>query len=274
MFKLFKSKKKIELNDQNENVEGAWIFVSHSNKDWRSVKEVRDYLENKGHKPLLFYLKCLEDATEINDLILREIDARNWFILCESENSRNSPWVQTEIDYIKQLDNKVFESINLDDPNGLQGQFYKLDRLSKRISVYLSYSHKDMDIARIFVDTFKDNDFTVYEPQEIKPGEKFVRQYKEAINDAVKNGFFIMLMTRNSLKSPRVKNEIEYALHQKLRHSYKNNILPISFIDPVDLLDTMPISLRRIQLGDFSKGKLEDNISNLIMDLKVRKMDL
>ena len=53
-----------------------------------------------GFEPLCFYLKCLENDNEIADLIKREIDAREWFIFIDSENSRNSKWVTLEREYI------------------------------------------------------------------------------------------------------------------------------------------------------------------------------
>lgn len=273
MFRLFKPKKKFDSNANNENVEGAWVFVSHSNKDWKSVKEVRDYLESKGHKPLLFYLKCLEEATEINDLILREIEARNWFILCESENSKNSKWVQTEVDYIKQLKGKVYETINLNNPLGIKKEFYKLDRLSKRLSVYVSYSHKDNDIAQVFINKFKDNDYKVFKHVEIKPGQKFVSTIRKSIDESIEHGFFIMLITENSFRSGHVKSEIEYALNQGVTNSYKRNILPISFLSMEKLQHEIPVKLLSIQMADFSKGLIEDNLNKLIEDLKTRKMD-
>ena len=77
---------------------GAWIFVSHSSKDWDKVRQIRNFLEENGHNPLLFHLKCLSNETEINDLLKREIDARNWFVLCDSEHARTSPYVSTEIE--------------------------------------------------------------------------------------------------------------------------------------------------------------------------------
>ena len=42
--------------NENADPDGAWIFVSHSNKDVKKVREIRDLLEREGHKPLLFYL--------------------------------------------------------------------------------------------------------------------------------------------------------------------------------------------------------------------------
>jgi TIR domain len=98
----------------HDNEEGAWIFVSHSLKDWNKVRNIRNILEEKGHKPLLFFLKCLNDDSEIDDLIKREIEARNWFILCESENTKKSKWVNAEIEFIKGLEGKVYEIIDLE----------------------------------------------------------------------------------------------------------------------------------------------------------------
>jgi hypothetical protein len=41
--------------------EGAWVFVSHSTKDFERVRLVRNALEDSGFRPILFYLKCLEN---------------------------------------------------------------------------------------------------------------------------------------------------------------------------------------------------------------------
>ena len=86
---------------QSNSEKEIWIFLSHSNKDFKKVREIRNYLEEKDCRPLMFYLKCLSNDDEINDLIRREIDCRTRFIICDSENARASKWVQSEINYIK-----------------------------------------------------------------------------------------------------------------------------------------------------------------------------
>ena len=91
----------------------AWVFLSHSNKDFKKLVPVRNKLEKLGYRPLLFYLKCLDDHKEIIELIKREIDARERFILCQSRNSDESPWVQEEMDYIRST-GRPYEVINLD----------------------------------------------------------------------------------------------------------------------------------------------------------------
>ena len=121
--------------------EGAWIFVSHSHRDLREVRRVRDTLESKGHQPLLFFLKCLNDDSEIDDLIRREIQARQFFLLCDSPNARDSNWVQQERRLIKDLAGKVSLTVDLAGP--WQDQLGAIDELSRRATVYLSYSRRD-----------------------------------------------------------------------------------------------------------------------------------
>lgn len=98
---------------------GAWIFVSHSNRDIEKVREIRNELERRGHNPVLFFLKCME-TTEADDrllwqLIEREIKAREWFILCDSPNARNSAAVLREMELVKSIarEGKVVETIDL-----------------------------------------------------------------------------------------------------------------------------------------------------------------
>lgn len=111
----------------NIDSSNAWVFISHSNKDFEKIVQVRNKLERLHYKPLLFFLKCLDDDSEIFDLIKREIKARDRFILCESENSKNSEWVAKEVAYIKSL-NRPYEVINLDaDENTIDRSIKQFD---------------------------------------------------------------------------------------------------------------------------------------------------
>ena len=67
----------------NIDSSNAWVFVPHSNKDFDKMVKVRNKLEAFQYKPLVFFLKCLEDDKEIFELIKREIKARDRFILCD-----------------------------------------------------------------------------------------------------------------------------------------------------------------------------------------------
>lgn len=61
----------------NKNNE-IWVFLSHSNLDYDNVRRVRDLLENDGFRPIMFYLKCLEDNkddTELESFYLARLTA-------------------------------------------------------------------------------------------------------------------------------------------------------------------------------------------------------
>src|SRR5438034_10997417 len=110
--------------------EGAWIFLSHSNHDWRAVREIRNVLEARGHRPLLFFLKCLNDHSELHDLIKREIEARTWFLLCDSENAKKSRWVRDEVTLIRSMPDKYSEQVDLHEP--IEQQIDRIDALCRR----------------------------------------------------------------------------------------------------------------------------------------------
>lgn len=101
----------IDLQIINDNI---WVFLSHSHNDYDKVIQVRNMLEKRKFKPLMFFLKCLENETEIDSLIKREIDCRFRFILCDSESAHASKWVQEEVRYIKEEKRRYCEKVNLD----------------------------------------------------------------------------------------------------------------------------------------------------------------
>ena len=102
-----------ETNQQSEATgEGAWVFLSHSNKDFEKVREIRNELERQGRKPLMFFLKCLESGdARLTELLKQEIAARHWFILCDSPNAQASKWVQEEVAMIQAMEGKVFKKL-------------------------------------------------------------------------------------------------------------------------------------------------------------------
>ncbi len=195
---------------QDEAV-GAWIFVSHSNKDLAQVRIVRDALEARGHHPLLFFLKCLGDDVEIDDLVRREIEARTWFVLCDSENARTSRWVQSEVDFIKSLVGKVYEVVDLD--GGLDGQLERIDRLSRRATVFLSYSPPDEAVADQLRDALRQRDYAVWDPKTgLEPGSDWQQGIRAAVENAMANGLFVILLSPEALESQSIVMELNYAL--------------------------------------------------------------
>jgi hypothetical protein len=53
----------------DQGAPGAWIFLSHSHLDLVKVRRIRDAFEARAHNPLMFFLKALDDGSELDDLI-------------------------------------------------------------------------------------------------------------------------------------------------------------------------------------------------------------
>lgn len=122
-----------------------WVFLSHSNKDYLQVRKIRNKLEEKDLYPIMFYLKCLENAPNesVLDIIKQEIEARPRFVLCQSENTLKSYWVQQEIEYIKSI-KRPYEIINLNDSNSIARG---IDSIYKRSNVLIISSRVEKDIS-------------------------------------------------------------------------------------------------------------------------------
>jgi len=263
-----------------QNVSGAWIFVSHSSRDWIKVREIRNILEDKGHNPLLFHLKCLEDEAEINVLLKREIQARNWFVLCDSKYARASPYVSTEIEYIKSLNDKVFEIIDLEKP--INNQLDKLNRLSKRITIFPSYDKKSPNAQEI-LNLLKKNDYYVYDIFEMRSSENSSEKpwydlVEEKHNKASQEGFYLLIISKGIFGIKGIGENYKDELRAAIERSKTGaNIIIVSLIDPNTLAELMSeelqILISGIKIWDFSKGVLEENTVNLINELKFIEMD-
>ena len=251
--------------------EGAWIFVSHSHHDLAQVRQIRNELEQRGHNPLLFFLKCLtENDARLPQLIREEIQAREWFILCDSPNTKNSAWVQQEVELIKSMAGKVFETIDLSEP--LEGQLYKLVRLSKRATVFLSYGREDREIAKRIRRKLREHDYSVFFDEELSAGADWRASITSAIDAAIARGFVLVLLSPASLTNPERFHlrETAYALDLAAR-SQKSNVIPVA-VSPIQA-GQLPPDLARIQYFDLTTGALDERIEALIQALKFREME-
>jgi len=256
--------------------EGAWIFLSHSTKDWNEVRRVRNLLEERGHRPLVFFLKCLTEHSELDELIKREIAARTWFLLCDSENARSSSWVQAEVAYIKGLQGKYHEQINLNDR--IESQIKRIDRLCKRVTVFISYSRGDEPHARRVQDALDTYDYNVWvDATALAAGSNWMQEIARAIDRAVERGFVLILLSPRSMRSKFTTREIEYALGKSAKAKHGANILPLMLTEPSAIRNAMPPALQRllggIQWFDFSRGDFNTNIAELVAHMKVRPME-
>jgi hypothetical protein len=146
-------------------------------------------------------LKCLNDDSEIDDLIRREIEARQFFLLCDSPNSRDSNWVQQEVRLIKELPGTVSLTVDLAGP--WQDQLGAIDELSRRATVYLSYSRKNSESMRLLpgiADALRQRDYRVhldFDHLTLDP----VAELTSAVDDALAHG---TLFSSSALKQSKL----------------------------------------------------------------------
>ena len=253
--------------------QGAWVFLSHSNKDFEKVREIRNELEKRGHKPIMFYLKCLEnDNALLPDLLRREIAAREWFILCDSPNARNSQYVCDEVELIKSkegmMEGKNFHVVDLS--KELQTELHKLIQISKRATVFLSYARQDQKIADRIRRALQNHDFSVWFDSAVRPGQDLSSVLHSAIDDAVTRGFVLVLLSPASLASEWCNHETEYALQLAAR-SRRSNVIPV-VVAPFSH-EALPPQLANIQWFDLTVGPLGERVEELIRNLKIRDME-
>jgi hypothetical protein len=246
----------------------AWIFISLSHRDLEKVRQIRNYLEKKGANPLLFFLKCLDDEdARLPELIQDEILSRNFFVLCDSENARRSSWVQKEQTIVMNMESIVKETIDLE--GDIESQLYKLDRICKKATVFISYAHQDRKIAEQITQKLIQHDYSVWTANEIEAGSNWSDEIHGAINDAVERGFVLVLLSPASLTNQWCKSETEYAL-ELASISGKTNIIPV-VISPLNP-GIMPPQLENIQWFDITTGPIDQRIQELITFLKKQEI--
>lgn len=216
--------------------QGGWVFISHSHEDIDAVRRIRNYLEKLGFEPLMFYLKCLSDENEIEELIKREIDEREWFIYADSQNARASRWVQTEREYIETLGDKKVFTVNLRED--LESQLADLAHIARQMKVFISYSHRDTPLQRRIRKQLEDKDMLVLSDEDLRPSfcGGWGATTASAVAEASRDGFVLLLLTEGYVSSAAARREIELALAEG------GKIIPVyvgKATLPPDLMDTL-----------------------------------
>ena len=202
----------------------VWIFLSHSNEDYEKVRRIRNILEEMNTRPLMFFLKCLSDNDEIEDLIKREIEARTRFILCDSENARNSNWVAKEVEYITKLQ-KPYDVIDVSENDELIRE--RVKNCFRKEHIFISYPRELLPAVKIVYERLSKYDFctSFIDMFDISAGIPFWEDFESNIEKAVSHGVFVSLLCNHSLLKGRVSQyELETAL--KYDTEYKA-ILPV-----------------------------------------------
>ena len=201
-------------NEKKPEGLGGYIFISHSHEDIKKVREIRNYLESREIEPILFYLRCMKDGTEeekaeLWNLIRREIDERDWFLYLDSDNARQSNWVQQETEYARKAKDGYI--IQLDLSQEIEKIQAKIEKLSRAMRVYISYARQDEELFLKFRKEFERQDFQVLSTFDVKPVGHFPDQIAEMIRSVCDDGCFIPLLTEKSIRSRYVTDEIRYA---------------------------------------------------------------
>jgi len=249
--------------------EGAWIFLSHSHKDYDQVSRVRNHLEEQGHHPLMFFLKCLSDDDEIDGLIRREIEARSWFILCKSANSRNSTWVAAEFEIIRGLPTKTYTEIDLDDPHlDVEAATFTLTR---KASVFLSYARGDRPFAQRVAAELRRHDFGVFSDLDLRAGEDWQARIGVELENAARRGAILVFLSRESVLSTWQPQQVAMAAAIMENQPQRSHIVPI-YLQGLSVLEMAPPAIRwqlsRIPGLDFSRGGFEENMIKLMAALR------
>lgn len=225
------------MSDNSNNE--IWVFLSHSNKDYEKVRQVRNLLEEQSLRPLMFFLHCLNDDEEIDSLIKREIDCRTRFILCDSENARSSHWVQKEVEYIKSK-NRVCETIDLS--KSMEEIMSDLQDFINKTRIFISYNREEYQLAELVYKRLSQYDFSVYMDTFWNSISTYHQSYKDALDfleDSVvkMNGYVIAIMNERVLNNgSSSRYELAKAIRDN-RNIGKNapNIIP--FVTDDSLLD-------------------------------------
>lgn len=180
--KLYKNSKFLlkEFRDGAKAKE-QWVFLSHSNKDFQSVRLLRNALEEEDLYPLMLFLKCMDDEDELDSLIKREIESRTNFILCDSDNAKVSKWVQKEVLYIKSL-GRNYETIDIEEfSRNLKASKATIRHFSKRTKIILSFDRDHEGVACKMYTRLQKYDFKLL----LNPLYKFeAAEYYDCIKDS------------------------------------------------------------------------------------------
>ena len=241
-----------------------WIFLSHSSADFEKVRLIRNYLEEKSFRPLMFYLKCLNSDEETYKLITREIDVRTRFILCDSENARASEWVKREMDYITSKEPKrSYEILEMSKP--IEDLKSQLDTYTNQTNIFISYARSDKKISEYICNRLRKYDLNVLCDYEfLDDSSNFAEDIKKEIRHAANNGYFIALFTTDYIKSEYCLYEMRYA------KSIGANIIPIAIDENAfqylrnaqDIVAPKKI----INLSTNNRASLADEITDAILE--------
>lgn len=256
---------------------GAWIFVSHSHQDLDEVRRIRNELEEMGHNPLLFFLKCLGDDAELDELLQREIRARKFFLLCDSPNSRASRYVQDEVRFIQALQDKVY--LTLDLKSDWNAQRERIETISRGATVFLSCARDGLWLAETLYRRLRELDYRVWwDRRDLRQEDVWLEARTEAMDRTVdEEGIFLLLLSPNALTSQGALNEMRRALEIATNAERSSKLVPVIAADALPtralLAESELSDLSHVHALDFTSGDLQQNVERLLTILRDHAME-
>lgn len=258
------------------NQKEIWIFLSHSNKDYEKVRQVRNMLEEQNLRPLMFFLHCLNDDDEIDELIKREIDCRTRFILCDSENAQSSKWVQKEVDYIKSQD-RLYETIDLS--KSIEDIQKQLQQFINRTRLFFSYNREECSFAKQVAERLSKYDFSVFMDMLWDFSQKYRQDYVKDtltnLDESARDGYVVAFVNDRVL-SPNCcsRNELLRAISRSNDYKTTPNVIVFAVNSTVAKKIETDSELSSICKDDvFSlENILKDDKSDFVTEVILRKL--
>jgi hypothetical protein len=186
----------------------AWIFVSHASDDLAQVRKVRNYLEEKGASPLLFHLLALKEPEEFWPIIEKEIEARNFFLYCESEIARTREWVRRERTAVADAAKKKPVRIGEIRVDGPELDLRRLDAFLALIRVFPSFAHSDRERVEPYLAALEGGGFQVFRETSLTAGGNWQNEMAHELELAARDGWVIAFLSRASVSSLWVRDEL------------------------------------------------------------------
>jgi TIR domain len=220
----------------------AWIFVSHSSADLARVREIRNYLEDKGASPLLFHLMALKDPEEFWPIIEKEIAARNFFLLCESEAADKSEWVQRERATVAAVEKRKPLRIGSIRVDTSELDRVGLDDFLAKTRVFPSFSQRDRPRVQPFLTAMGRAGFQVFDERSMPSGVDWRQTIERELEWAARTGWVVVFLSQDSLASQWAQNEL------RMGQSLGARFMPVLLerLDPA----LIPLTLQSFQWFD------------------------
>lgn len=223
------------------------IFVSHSSRDLKTVRMIRNYLEDNNYDPILLHLGCMDsDAyTDMTDeellqtplfqLIRQEISARELFLYCDSEAAETSRYVQLERNMVAEQKEKAVLRIDLSmDEERIKDTIFRFLQCN---TIFLHYCSEDRKVAEPLRAVLEEKgDVYIWTPYHHNLQKGTVSSYiiEKGINATREQGsWYIPVFSEALLK--KHKSVIQSRLAEK-----NLRIIPLLCMDPKKLTKALP----------------------------------